>query len=254
VTHRLNRDGWGDYLAAFHDERPGITEDVLAAALADDGSDPYDWLAQAHPPDGVIVDVACGSGPLARRTSHWIGLDRSAAELARATQIAPGRVAVADAAGAPLRAGAAAAVCCSMALMLLDDPGAAVAAMARLLPAGGRFAALLPATAPLTLRDRTRYVRLLAALRLPRLPFRHPGVLADPRSLLATAGLTVVSANRRRFAYPLTEPSDADLWLRSLYLPGLHRRRLDAARRIARRWTGSSIGIPLLRLVATKTR
>ena len=141
-----------------------------------------------------------------------------------------------------------------MALMLLDDPGAAVAEMARLLRAGANFAALLPATAPLTLRDRTRYVRLLAGLRLRRLPFRHPVVLAGPRSLLATAGLAVVSADRRCFAYPLTEPGDADLWVRSLYLPRLHRRRLDAARRIARRWTGSSIGIPLLRLVATKTR
>ncbi|MGH9192802.1 MAG: class I SAM-dependent methyltransferase [Acidimicrobiales bacterium] len=245
-------DGWGDYLAAFHDERPGVTEDVLADALADDGSDPYDWLAAALPSDRVIVDVACGSGPLARRVgSRWTGLDRSPAELARAAAIAPGRVVLADAAGAPLRAGAADAVACSMALMLLDDPGAALAEMARLLRDGGRFAALIPATVPLTRRDRLRYVRLLAALRLRRLPFPHPDLLTDPRPLLAPAGLTLVSADRRRFAYPLTEPSDAQLWVRSLYLPGLDHQRLDAAQRITRRWTGSSIGIPLWRLVAT---
>jgi SAM-dependent methyltransferase len=248
-------DGWNGYLAAFHDERPGVTQDVLADASADDSTDPYDWLAQALPRNGVIVDIACGSGPLATRVgSRWIGLDRSPAELGRAAPIAPGRVLVADAADTPIRAGAADAVACSMALMLLDDPGAAVAEMARLLRGSGRFAVLIPATAPLTLQDRMRYVRLLAALRLRRLPFRHPDVLADPRPLLAPAGLTVVSADRRRFTYPLTEPGDTLLWVRSLYLPGLNPRRLRAAQRITRRWTGSSIGIPLMRLVATKSR
>src|ERR687898_52181 len=249
-----NDDGWGGYLAAFHDERPGVTEDVLADASADDGGNPYDWLAQALPGDGVIVDVACGSGPLASRTSRWIGLDRSPAELRLAASIAPGRVVLADAACPPLRAGAADAVVCSMALMLLDDPGAAVAEMARLLRDGGLFAALVPATAPLTLRDRMQYVRLLAALRLRRLPFRHPDLLADPRPLLAPAGLTMVSADQRRFTYPVTEPGDAQLWVRSLYLPGVEPRRLCAAQRITRRWTGSSIGIPLWRLVATTNR
>ncbi|HZA74932.1 MAG TPA: hypothetical protein VE623_00885 [Acidimicrobiales bacterium] len=239
---RASGDGWGDYLARFHDERPGVTEDVLADASADDGNDPYDWLAQALPRDGLIVDVACGSGPLARRTSRWVGLDRSPAELGRAAPVAPGRVVVADAS------------VCSMALMLLDDPGAAVAEMACLLRDGGRFAALVPATAPLTFRDRMRYVRLLAALRLRRLPFRHPDLLADPRPLLAPAGLTMVSADQRRFAYPVTEPGDAQLWVRSLYLPGVEPRRLCAAQRITRRWTGSSIGIPLWRLVATTNR
>jgi SAM-dependent methyltransferase len=248
-------DRWDGYLAAFHDERPGVTEDVLADASADDGRNPYDWLAQALPRDGLIVDVACGSGPLAPRVgSGWIGLDRSSAELGRAAPIAPGRVVLADAGCAPVRAGSADAVVCSMALMLIDDPGTAVTEIARLLRDGGRFAALVPVTAPLTLRDRGRYVRLLAALRLQRLPFRHPHVLADPRPLLAPAGLTVVSADRRRFAYPLAEPGDTLLWVRSLYLPGLDPRRLRAAQRITRRWTGSSIGIPLMRLVATKNR
>jgi SAM-dependent methyltransferase len=168
-------DGWDGYLAAFHDTRSGVTEDVLADASADDGSDPYGWLAQALPSDGVIVDVACGSGPLATRVGPgWMGLDRSPAELARAARIAPGRVILADAAGAPLRAGAADAVVCSMALMLFGDPGAVVIEIVRVLRDGGRFVALVPATAPLTLRDRGRYVRLLTALGRRRLPFRHP--------------------------------------------------------------------------------
>jgi hypothetical protein len=112
-------DGWDGYLAAFHGARPGVTEDVLARASAHDGRDPYDWLAQALPPGGVIVDVAGGSGPLDHRVgSGWVGLDRSHAELGRAAPIAPGRLVLADATWLPLGAGVADAVVCPMALML----------------------------------------------------------------------------------------------------------------------------------------
>lgn len=247
--------GWESYLAAFHAERPGITDAVLARATDADGSGPYDWLAEVLPGEGAVVDVACGSGPLATRAVRgWVGLDRSAAELRRAAQVAPGHVALADALSLPLRTAGAEAVVCSMALMLLDDPGAAVVEMARVLRVGGLLVALLPAGAPLSVRDRARYIRLLAALRLRRLPFRHHRVLDDPRSLLAAAEFRVVSDQRRRFVHPLTGPDDALRLVHSLYLPGLDSRRLRAARHVTRRWTGSGIGIPLRRLVATKQR
>lgn len=249
----MGDDRWGDYLAAFHDERAGITEAILGRAAAGDGGDPYDWLADALPADGLIVDVACGSAPLAGRTTRgWIGLDRNRAELDLASRVAPGRVLLADAASAPLRAGAADAVACSMALMLVDDPGGVVAELARLLRPGGRLVALLPATAPLTLRDRARYARLLAALRLWQLPFRHHRFLGDPFPPIAAAGLTLVSEDRRRFAYPLTRPGDARRWVRSLYLPGIDAHRRRAAQRVVQSWTGSSIGLPLRLLVAVK--
>jgi SAM-dependent methyltransferase len=252
-AHTVNDDRWDDYLASFHRQRAGITEAILCRSSADDGSDPYGWLLGDLPADGVIVDVACGSAPLAvRATSGWIGLDRNRSELDLAVRVAPGRVLLADATAAPFRAGAADAVVCSMALMLVDDPGRVAAEIARLLRGGGRLVALLPATAPLTPRDRARYARLLAALRLPRLPFRHHRLLDDPLPPITAAGLTLVSADRRRFAYPLTGPSDAVRWLRSLYLPGLDAHRWRAAQRVVTRWTGSSIGVPLRRLVATK--
>lgn len=253
MNARSNDPQWGDYLDAFHGERPGITEAILDATSAEDGADPYDWLADALPDHGTIIDVACGSGPLATRAgSHWIGLDRNASELDLASQAAPGRVVLADVAAVPLRADAADAVACSMALMVFSDPASAMAHVARLLRPGGVFAALVPAYAPLTVRDRLRYGRLLAALRLPRLPFPQDRVLRNPRPLLAPAGLSLVSSERRRFAYPIRRPDDADRWLRSLYLPSLGPRRLHAARQVARRWTGSDVGIPLRRLVATK--
>lgn len=249
----MHDGGWDGYLAAFHTERTGITETVLGAASCDDGRDPYEWLAQALPGDGVIVDVGCGSGPLAARASpRWVGVDRNPAELGRAARIAPGHVVLADAAGVPVRAGGADAVICSMALMLVADAAAAVVEMARLLRAGGLFVVLVPATRPLTIRDRARYARLLAALRLRRLSFRHPGVLDNPRPLLASAGLDLASMERRRFAYRLGDPDAAVVWMRSLYLPGLTGRRWHAAQQVAEGWTGSSIGLPLCRLVAVK--
>jgi SAM-dependent methyltransferase len=253
MTRQPDDDGWNAYLAAFHRERPGITEAILDHAVADEGDDPYDWLVQALPDDGVIVDVGCGSGPLATRVAgRWVGLDRNPTELDLAALVAPGRVMLADAGAVPLGTSGVDAVACSMALMLVDDPDAATAEVARLLRIGGRLVALVPATAPLTTRDRIRYARLLAALRLRRLPFRHQRVLDDPRALLAAAGLTVVGAERRRFTYAFTDPDDGLWWLRSLYLPGLDQRRWRAAHQVISRWTGTSIGIPLRLLVATR--
>jgi hypothetical protein len=114
--------------------------------------------------------------------------------------------------------------------------------------------ALVPTTASVTTRDRVRYARLLAALRVRHLPFPNPGVLRDPRRLLTGAGLAVASDERCQFVYPLGETDDADRWVRSLYLPGVAPRRLRAAHRVTRRWVGSSLGIPLRRVVVVRPR
>lgn len=241
---------WDDYLASFHRERPGITDAVLSRSVDGGGRDPYDWLTDALPASGIVVDVACGNAPLAGRVAGtWIGLDRSRAELDR---VVPGRVVLADVAAVPLRDASADAVVCSMALMLFGSPDAAVVEMVRLLRPGARLVALVPATEPLTIRDRARYVRLLAALRLRRLPFRHHRVLDDRGSGLVRSGLRVEADERRRFAYPLPGRDAARLWLRSLYLPGVDVRRRRAARRVTERWVGSDIGLPLRRVVAIK--
>ncbi len=248
-------NGWSAYLDAFHIERPGITEGVLGRARSDDGTGPYDWVAEALPEEGVVMDVACGSGPLATRLpGRWVGLDLNPAELALAAALAPGRAIRADAGSIPIRSASVDAAACSMALMVLPDPARAMAEIARLLRVGGRLVALVPATAPLTVRDRARYARLLATLWLRRLPFRHHLVLDDPGRLLAPAGLTLVEMQRRRFAYPLADTDDGLVFARSLYLPDLDQRRWRAAQRITGRWTGTSIGIPLRRVVATKRR
>lgn len=245
--------GWNGYLAGFHAEHPAITETVLDGSRDRDGHGPYDWVANAVPSGGVIVDVACGSGPLAARTGHgWIGVDSASPELALAARAAPGQVVRADAAAIPLRTGVADSVVCSMALMIFDEPAAVVAEMIRLLRPGGTLVVLLPAARPLTLRDRWRYARLLWALRLRSLPFRHRRVLARPRQVLESGGLRIERLERRRFAYPLTGDGDGHRFVHSLYLPGVDASRRSRATGTLNRWTGSNIGVPLHLVVAVK--
>ncbi len=241
---------WGPYLARFHAERPGITEAVLTRAAAD-GLDPYGWVLEALPTAGRVVDVACGSGPVAGRVDdRGVGVDRSAEELALARRHTAHAVARADAAALPVADGLAESVACTMALMLLDPVGAVLAEVRRVLAPGGRLVALLPATGPLGVRDRLRYGRLLVALRRPRLPFPGVDVLQHPEAVLGAAGLRITSDERRRFAFPIDDPGAAELFVRSLYLPDAGAGRTAAAMAVARRWIGSELGLPLRRLVA----
>ena len=72
----------------------GVAEAVLSRALAGDHS-PYRWLARAVSADAkVVVDLACGSGPMSRELAQpgrtVIGLDLSEHELALAAGAGPG--------------------------------------------------------------------------------------------------------------------------------------------------------------------
>lgn len=120
---------WPGYLAAFHAERAGITEDVLEHALNDQRRTPYDWAAQAlgtalagssSSSPARVLDLACGGAPMSTRLAghDYVGMDLSAAELGRAR--ARGLpVAVASAGRLPLPNACVDAVVISMALMLV---------------------------------------------------------------------------------------------------------------------------------------
>lgn len=232
---------WPGYLEEFHRRRSGITEATLGRCTSG-GIDPYTWLLDplVVDNDAPVLDLACGSGPLVGRrpASPWIGVDRSAAELA--TFAAPG--VRADAGRLPFRSGTFPNVVCSMAVMLLRPLDAALAEIHRVLTPGGRGALLVPGGRPLTARDVARYGRLMIALRRTHLTYPNRG--GQLLTALAGAGLAVTSDERRRFELPLDDPR---LFVESLYLPGSLPARIDAAARVTAGWEG--IGIPLRRVV-----
>lgn len=244
---------WAGYVQRFHDERAGITDVVLHAARHR-GHSPYQWAVRPIGTRGPVVDLACGSAPLHRLIAApvCVGVDRSRAELSLAARAAAGPLVLADAASIPLASGAAAAVVCSMSLQILQPLDRALDQVALLLRPGGVFVALLPASDPLTVRDRIRYARLLVALRRPRLDYPNDDALVDPVPLFAAHGLDVVSDERRRFGLAMSASAVSDAFVRSLYLPGGSPERSEAAGRVARRWLGQELGIPIRRIVATR--
>lgn len=105
--------------------------------------------ALAAPSGGIVLDLACGTGDLCRElTAHGyapVGVDFSAGMLAAAQVDAP--LVRGDGAALPIATATADGVTCGFALRNFVDLDAVFAECARVLRAGGRFAAL-DATVP----------------------------------------------------------------------------------------------------------
>lgn len=249
----MSSPDWSGYIGEFHARRPGITEAVLGASRFE-GVDPYKWLADsAAGREGPVIELACGSAPLSRyfTSAGWVGIDRSRAELEVAQRrcgVLP--VVLADGCFLPVADAVAGVVVCSMGLMVITPTAAVLDEIRRVLRPGGLLAALLPATAPLTAKDRFRYLRLFATLRKIGLEYPAAGIARQPSHALGTAGFRILDEQRARFSYPINDHRAADALVESLYLPNVAPRRVDAARRLARRWTGTTVGIPLQRVLA----
>lgn len=251
IRDRLRPD-WPRYLDRFHEERPGITEDLLLDCRDDHGRDPYQWLAGGVSSAGSVLDLACGSGPLHGLLGPgWIGVDRSVHELDRAVANDVGPVARADALALPMPAHSVDAVVCSMALMLISPLARALEEIRRVSVPGGALHVLVPARRPLTAGDRRRYLRLYLALgspaRFPPSPLRR-----HPSRVLTEAGFSVSTIEHRRFDYPLVEPGSGRRLVDALYLPGVAAPRLDRASQVADRRIGPALGVALLRIVARR--
>ena len=241
---------WSGYLQRFHTERAGVTENLLERCADDHGEDPYQWLLAAVPPTGVVLDVGCGSGPVAPRVAGWVGVDVSEGELALARRRGRTSVIAGRAEQLPIATQSVATTVGLMSLMVVADPAATLEEMARILRPGGRLALLLPDTGPLNSRDCLRYGVLLALVGRRAAPFPQHDLAARLPALLATAGFMVLTDHRRRFACPMGSHADADRLVDSLYLPGVAPARLAAARAAVRRWGDTPLGLPLRRVAA----
>ena len=245
---------WASYLERFHAERPGITERILSRCRAH-GLDPYEWCAQPMVGrQGPILDLACGSGPLADRVEGWIGADTSAAELGAANDLRRMPLVRASATRLPIRRSALDAAVSSMGLQIIDPVAEALAELARVLRPGGRAALLLPAGGPVPWRHALTYGRLQFALR-QRIQYPNDDILR-PEALhraSAAVGLHVTSDERLAFTLPLDTVAHADELLASLYLPDVDPHRLAAGRRVLDRRIGGALTIPLRRVVLDRT-
>ena len=205
---RAKSSSWGRYLNRFHNERPGITEVILAAATADNGgTTAYRWLLNGAPTGCLALDVACGSAPLAKIDTDrcWIGIDRSSGELADAARHEQSYLVQGEAGALPFPDESFGLVVCSMALMLFDSVDVVLTEIRRVLVPTGTVIFLLPGSRPLRNRDRLRYLQLLAALRQFQPAYPNRVHLAGLWGHLARAGLKVVNDERRRFRYPITD-------------------------------------------------
>ncbi|HEY8218351.1 MAG TPA: methyltransferase domain-containing protein [Acidimicrobiia bacterium] len=227
-----------------------MTEAVLSR-LRHPAGGVYDWVLEALDQSGRVLDVACGSAPSWSSVGDgWIGIDFSEAELALARRRGARPLVHADATALPVATARFDTVLCLMGLMLFEPLEQAASELGRVIDAGGCLVALVPATRPVRTRDRVRYARLLAALR--RRHFAYPEDPEHIDAVLERRGFDVVNSERRSFRYPIDEPVHARLLIDSLYLPGTSDERVARAQVLTRRWIGTSIGVPLRRLVAVR--
>ena len=256
---RILRLGWRDnsrwrhYLNDFHEAHPGITEEVLGRATFDDCT-PYEWLAQPIANVGPTLDLACGSAPLwpVRDWRDWVGIDRSWAELERASERGARALVDGDATSLPFRSGSFQSVVCSMAIMLLQPLDAVLDEIYRVLQPGGTAVFTLPGSLPLTTRDLLFYARLMWALRRTHLGYPNDVPLVQLTRVLRARGFARASDERVRFGYHFADVTDARRFVDSLYLPAVSAARKEPAYRLARRYVGSEIGVPLRRVVVRR--
>jgi SAM-dependent methyltransferase len=137
-----------------------------------------------------------------------------------------------------------------MALQIVDEPGAALAELARIVRPGGQIVLLLPTAGPVPWRHALRYFELQLALRR-RIRYPNDATLTPERlgAMAEGAGLRITSDQRAGFALPIDDRTDADLLLHSLYLPGVSDRRLEAGRHVVARAVGTALTVPLRRIV-----
>ncbi|MGC8481523.1 MAG: class I SAM-dependent methyltransferase [Acidimicrobiales bacterium] len=246
-----------DYVAKFHDERPGITEAILSRSKSARGLSPYQWLLESLPLDQPMLDLACGSSPLAGQArSTYVGIDRSRGELTLARgQLEgseAGMVIQGNAVSLPFGDSHFESIACSMAMMVLTPLEEIFGELARVATPTGNLALLLPARTPLNAEDLWWYGATKIATGALRFATPPSGGTTRIVDVAATHGFTVRSRMRERFELCIDSEEVADLIVHSWYLPTTTSSQAHRAKRVLRLATGRSLGIPLERITMSR--
>lgn len=233
-------------VARLHAERPAVTEDLLNPARDVAGRNPYGWLAQVLPATGRVLDLGCGTAPLAEQVGlcRYVGVDTCTAELAEARRRRPGVDVRLGEAGDPPQVGAVAGIAVSMALMLIGlEPVLAVGA--RLLPAGAVVAATVPTrdTDPVAA---TTYGSLLGLLGQAGRSYPDPLDTGCLARRAAAGGFRLAEDQPGSFTRQVRDGMDAALVVDSCYAEPPPAAR-DAALRLVR--GAGALDYPIRRLV-----
>jgi SAM-dependent methyltransferase len=227
-------------------------ERVLSAADGPHGSKPVPWAAAPLLTAERVLDLCCGSGPLADAlpTGRWLGVDPRAPRGIRRPLLrgTPGAI--------PLRARAVDGVALMLALPRLPDLDVMFAEVRRVLRPGGTLVIMVPTAVPGSAAE-LRLAPLLSAVH--RSGWLHRSALDRTGWLLAAADFSVLSDDRVSFALPLPDAEAAHALVADLPRAGLWPPDLPAAVRarataaLARRaGPGRTLPLPLRRLVARR--
>jgi SAM-dependent methyltransferase len=214
---------------------------------------PYEWLLDSLPLDTTLLDLACGSAPLAAQArSSYVGIDRSRRELElahhRLSGTATRTVVQANATSLPFPDRSFDLIASSMALMVMTPLDQVFRELARVATPHGRLALLLPASAPVSAEDLWWYGATKVVTGALRFATPPTGATSKILEAAARSGFVLRSRLRERFEIPLRSLEDTNLLVHSWYLPTTSPSQQHRARRALRYAVGRSIGIPLERI------
>jgi len=139
-----------EFLRAYHARHPGATALAFAGGRLPDGRSTYELLADLPAAADRVLDLGCGDGHLlellvARGARALVGIDMSREELAAGArrQLAGVQLIEARAQALPLASASIDWALSHLAFMLMSEVEAVVGELARVLRAGGRFAAVV---------------------------------------------------------------------------------------------------------------
>jgi len=225
---------------------------LLHTATGPHGVGPLSWVAAPLQEADRVLDLDCGSGPLADelRPGHWAGITHAGTARGRRPQVRAATNAL------PIRTNAVDAICLLLTLPHLADLDDVFAEIRRVLRPGGTLVTVAPSVSMRSVRD-WQLARLLRPVR--RGAWRNRSGLDGAGWLLAAADFAVLGDDRVPFALPIPDAETAaravtDLTVAGIWPPGLPATvRAHLAQELGRlAGPGRVLPIPLRRLTARR--